>query len=325
MVYGPCGGVRDDLGCEVAEGRCVFVDAPAVRWTGPPAPAPEPVPLLELAAVRPVVLTDLTVRPYDTRSVAEVVGVLEGSCDGLLVGEHQSRPDFPPSVMASTVTTAGGSPWVTLTCRDRNRVVLEQEVHGLRESGAAGVLCVTGDARTPRTRPDVTQVFDLDGTRLASAVARSGLPVAVAEAPDAAPRELRPHRVLAKQQAGARLCVLNHVGAPRRVAAFVTAARALGATLPFIAAVAVYTDERSARVLQAFPGLHLDQVTVDRVLGARDPVGAGVEAAVAESRALLAVEGVVGVNLSGLASARGERYAAQVKAEVGRAVLERAS
>src|SRR3712207_7080006 len=43
-----------------------------------------------------------------------------------------------------------------------------------------------------------------------------------------------------------------------RLAAFTAAARAAGATLPFIAAVAVYTDERSARVLQRFPGLHLD-------------------------------------------------------------------
>jgi 5,10-methylenetetrahydrofolate reductase len=171
----------------------------------------------------------------------------------------------------------------------------------------------------------VTQVFDVDGTRLASLLAGSGLPVAVAEAPDAAPRELRPHRVLAKQQAGAQLCVLNHAGTPQRVAAFVSAARALGVTLPFLAAVAVYTDERSARVLQSFPGLHLDPARVDRVLTAPDPVRAGVQAAVDEAGTLLSIDGVVGVNLSGLASARGERYAAQVKAEVGRAVLERAS
>jgi len=110
--------------------------------------------------------------------------------------------------------------------------------------------------------------------------------------------------------------VLNHVSTPARVAEFVTAARVAGATLPFLAAAAVYTDERSARVLQRFPGLGLDASAVEAVLSAPDPVAAGIAAAVAEAEALLAVPGVAGVNLSGLASGRGERAAAEVKAAV---------
>ena len=42
----------------------------------------------------------------------------------------------------------------------------------------------------------------------------------------------------------------------------------------------------------------------------------------AEARALLAIPGVLGVNLSGLASARGYEYAAQVKAELARRIRE---
>jgi hypothetical protein len=78
----------------------------------------------------------------------------------------------------------------------------------------------------------------------------------------------------------------------------------------------VYTDERSARVLQAFPGLHLDDAAVGAVLGAPDPMAAGIAAAVDEARALLAIPGVVGVNLSGLASGRGEVAGAEVKAVI---------
>ena len=84
------------------------------------------------------------------------------------------------------------APWMTLTCRDRNRIVLEQELAGLAVAGADGVLCVTGDGRAQGVRPDVTQVFDLDGTRLAALAAVAGLTVAVPEAPDAPPRPLRP-------------------------------------------------------------------------------------------------------------------------------------
>ena len=87
-------------------------------------------------------------------------------------------------------------------------------------------------------------------------------------------------------------------------------------TLPFVAGVAVYTDEPSARVLQRFPGLHLDGAVVERVLAAPDPRAAGIAAAVDEARALLAIPGVVGVNLSGSGSSRGEDEGARVKAEV---------
>ena len=317
MVFGPCGGVRDDGRCEVAEHHCVFLDAPLVEWDGPASlPPPRPGGLLDRARAAPVVLADLTVRPYDRDSVRRVVATLASAADAVLVGEHANRPDLPPTLFAAEVLDAGGRLWTTLACRDRNRVVLEQELAGLAALRVDGVLCVTGDARGVSVRPGATQVFDLDGTRLAALAAALGLSAAVPESPEAPPVALRPARVAQKQRAGAALCVLNHVATPQRVGDFVAAARAAGATLPFLAAVAVYTDERSARVLQAFPGLHLDGATVERVLAAADPREAGIAAAVAEARALLAVPGVVGVNLSGLASARGEDDGASIKAEV---------
>jgi 5,10-methylenetetrahydrofolate reductase len=323
MQYGPCGGVRDDLSCELGDRPCPFAVAPLPQWAGgDPAPAPPPRPdgLLDRAATRPVVLTDLSVVPYAPASVRRVVGVLGASADALLIGEHQSTPDLPPTLFAAEVMAAGGRPWTTLTCRDRNRVVLEQELMGLAAVGVEGVLCATGDVRAPGVRPGVTQVFDLDGTRLAALAAATGLVATVPEAPEAAPRALRPARVVSKQRAGARLCVLNHTSSPAAVARFVAAAQRSGATLPFVAGVAVYTDERSARVLQAFPGLHLDGAAVEAVLAAPDPVAAGVDAAVAEARALLAIPGVVGVNLSGLASGRGEVAGAEVKAAVAESI-----
>jgi 5,10-methylenetetrahydrofolate reductase len=326
MEFGPCGGVRADLSCELGPVPCPFaeLDEP-VPWTGPAPGPPAPLRLLDAAGGRPVVLTDLTVRPFDAAGLASVVEVLAGSCDGMLVGEHQNRPDFPPTVMAALIRASGGEPWITLTCRDRNRVVLEQELAGLAETGVGGVLCVTGDGRAQGVRPGVTQVFDVDGTRLAGMAASAGLPVAVPEAPDAPPRDLRPRRLHEKQRAGAQLCVLNHVGSAERLTDFAARARAAGVTMPMIAGVAVYTDKRSAAVLQNFPGLHLDGRQVAAVLGSPDPLVAGISAAVAEARALLAVDGVVGVNLSGLASGRGEMFAASVKATIGREISGRSA
>jgi 5,10-methylenetetrahydrofolate reductase len=323
MEYGPCGGVREDHTCEMAPVPCPFATAGgAVPWVERARERPGAFPPV---TGRPVVLTDFSVRPFDAASVAAVARVLAGSCDGVLVGEHQNRPDFPPTLMTRLIRDAGHAPWITLTCRDRNRIVLEQELAGLAVAEPAAVLCVTGDGRAPGVRPDVTQVFDIDGTRLAALAADAGLTVAVPEAPDAPPRPLRPLRLREKQRAGAQLAVLNHVGSAARLAAFARAAREAGVSLPMIAGVAVFTDHRSAEVLLRFPGLGLDPGQVAEVLAAPDPEAAGIAAAVAEARVLLAVDGVVGVNLSGMASARGEVAAAEIKAAVGRAILDGAA
>jgi methylenetetrahydrofolate reductase (NADPH) len=323
MIFGPCGGVQADGCCEMRPEPCPFVGHPADRWPGD-AVVPETIGggyLLEVAASRPVVLTDFSVSPYDVGSIQRITERLASASDALLVGEHHNRPDFPPTLLGPLILAAGGRPMITLTCRDRNRLVLEQELAGLRVAGIDHVLCVTGDGRAPGVRAEVTQVYDLDGPRLANLAAAQGLTVAVAESPEAPPIEQRPARVKLKQDAGASLCILNHVSDPSAAAAFVAAAQAIGVTIPFVASVAVYTDSRSADVLRRFPGLHLDPGAIDAVLSARSPRSAGVAAAVTEAKALLAIPGVVGVNLSGLASGDGPETAASIKAEVGREVL----
>ena len=316
MHHGPCGGVRRDGLCEMAASRCVFLDPPA--WPAAPEPVTTGPPVRA-----PLVLTDLSTPPADAATLAEVVRLLAPTCDAVLAGDHQDRPDYPPSTLARLVDAAGGVPWVTLACRDRNRVTLEQELQALALDGLATVLCVTGDGRAYDVRPDVTQVFDLDGTRLASLAAGLGLPVAVPETPTAPPTAFRPRRLVHKQRAGAGVAVLNHVPQVADVAAFVGRARELGLGIPVVASVPVFTDARSAAVLSALPGLEIDPARVEEVVTADDPVAAGIASAVREAAALLAVEGVVGVNLSGMASARGVHAAAEIQAETGRRILER--
>jgi 5,10-methylenetetrahydrofolate reductase len=311
MVMGPCGGVRADGTCEVLPRPCVFPE---------PVPWPEPVTAARLPAV-PLILADFSSEPFSATAHRAVAAALAPSCDAVLVGEHQNRPDFPPALLASMLREAGARPWITLACRDRNRVVLEQELSGLRYVGADAVLCVTGDARAYDVRPDVTQVFDLDGPRLAALAASVGIAAVVPETPAAPPRHLRPFRLAQKQRAGASAAVLNH-DSVTSVAAFMAGAAEAGVTIPVIASVAVFTDEPSAAVLAGLPGLELDPAVVREVLDAPDPVAAGVAAAAREARALLKIPGVAGVNISGLASARGYGFAARVKAGLAARIRE---
>jgi 5,10-methylenetetrahydrofolate reductase len=323
MVFGPCGGVRPDLACEVDARQCPFThDAAAPAWgpERPAAPRPDSSLLSAIAAGRPAVLTDLTLPPYDAGALTDLAGVLSGSCDAMLVGEHQDQPDFTPALMAALLGSLDVAAWITLTCRDRNRVILEQELATLRHVGVDGVLCVTGDARAPGVRPEATQVFDLDGTRLAALASAHGLTVGVPESPAAAPRSLRPARLLEKQRAGADVAVLNHVRTTEEVRVFVRSARDLGLTIPVIGAVAVYTDQMSAQALTGLPGLELDERQVLEVLESPDPEETGIAMAVQKALRLLETELVAGVNVSGVGSSRGLRRAAEIKAEVGRRV-----
>jgi methylenetetrahydrofolate reductase (NADPH) len=315
MKFGPCGGVRPDGQCEMRPGACAFEDV--VPWSGPHAQPPP--------SRAPKVLTDFSSTPFNADDIAATAAILSPSCDAVLVGEHQNKPDFPPTLMGRLLLDAGVEPWITLSCRDRNRVVLEQELQGLLSIGVDTVFCVTGDGRGYDVRPDVTQTFDLDGLRLVSLAASIGTVAAVPETPTAPPISARPRRLVEKQRAGASMAVLNHVTSPRRVADFVESARSAGLSIPVIAAVAVFTDSVSAAVLQGLPGLELEPAVIEEVLAAPDPVAVGIDAAVAEARALLSIEGIAGVNVSGLASASGPRVGAEIKAEVGRRIRAEAN
>jgi methylenetetrahydrofolate reductase (NADPH) len=316
MAYGPCGGVRPDGSCEMRPGPCAFPSV--VPW------AEDAVSAAPLANP-PLVLSDFSAAPFDPAGLKAVAQALAPGCDAVLVGEHHNRPDFPPTLLAQQLLAAGVRPVITLACRDRNRIVLEQELRGLQLLGVDAVLCVTGDGRGYDVRPDVTQVFDLDSMRLARLAAGLGVPAVVAESPTAPPIAQRAQRLVEKQRAGASAAILNHARHPDEVAAFMAAAADAGLDIPVLAAVAVFTDPVSAAVLQGLPGLELDAHRVARVLGARDSVAAGIDASVDEARRLLDIDGVVGVNLSGSASAAGYVRAAQIKAEVGRRVRAEAA
>ena len=306
MQFGPCGGVKPDGQCEMRSGPCSFDDV--VPWSGVSARVP-PV-------AAPLILTDFSCAPFDPADVAATANILAPSCDAVLVGEHQNRPDFPPTLMSGLILDQGVTPWITLSCRDRNRIVLEQELIGLRLTGAKTVFCVTGDGRGYDVRADVTQTFDLDGPRLVALAASLDMIAAVPETPTAPPTHRRATRLVEKQRAGASVAVLNHVSSASALSAFMDDARAAGLRIPVLASVAVFTDVVSAAVLQGLPGLELDSALVDEVVNAPDPIEAGIETAVSEARKLLAINGIEGLNLSGRASASGTRRGAEIKAEV---------
>ncbi|WP_375401349.1 methylenetetrahydrofolate reductase C-terminal domain-containing protein [uncultured Amnibacterium sp.] len=324
MEYGPCGGVRADGRCEVAEAPCAFLDTPVVPWSGldrrtPIRRSSDPIPsaaaMRDLLRTRPIVVADLPARACSSASIREVAAVLTGHVDAVLVGDSgDARVQFPPAYRAALLHGAGLTVLTGLNCRDRNRVALQGELAGLADAGVAGVLCLTGDHTDTGERPDAMPVFDLDSTELAALAAAAGHLVAVAESPTVPPASNRPGRLVQKLAAGAEVCFVDHAGGAEPVRAFSAAARDAGADCAFIACVPLVVDAASAALLQSFTALVLPQGFLAGIMSAADPFTAGIEAAVRLSAELLEA-GVDGIDLSGGSGGAGEVRFAEAMAE----------
>lgn len=324
MEHGPCGGVDLTGRCEVAEHRCVFLHAPAVRWAGidhDPQARPRPGArtaaareTLDLLATRQVVVADWPARALSVDSIDECAAVLAGHVDAVLAGDAgTARVQFPPAYRAHLIQRRGLRVWTGLNMRDRNRVAVEGELAALAVEGVAGVHCVTGDHTLTGHRPDAKPVFDLDSTEAAALARAAGHVVSVAESPATPPVGERPRRLGEKIAAGADICLVNHSGGVEPVRRFIETVRAQG-TEPtgFIPCVPIVTDRASAELIASFTTLVLPDGFLDRIVGARDPEAEGIALAVALSEGFLALPGVVGVDLSGGREGGETRFAAAI-------------
>ena len=321
MDFGPCGGVEFDGSCEVSPHRCVFLDLPTVRWEGPEPLNPPASAMRELMASRPIVVADFPARALDAASIEECGGILAGTVDAVLAGDAgNARVQFPPAYRAALIRRAGLDVWTGINCRDRNRVAIEGELAALAHAGVAGVHCVTGDHTLTGDRPDALPVFDLDSTEAASLARTAGHLVSVAEAPATPPVDRRPDRLLQKMRAGAEVCFVNHAGGAAPVAEFVDRAQQLGAAMAFIPCVPVVVDRESAELLASFTTLVLPEGYLERILAASDPFEQGIAEAVALSQAMLGIDGVRGVNLSGGTSPGREPWFAEALAHIAQSL-----
>ncbi|MBN9175790.1 MAG: methylenetetrahydrofolate reductase C-terminal domain-containing protein [Microbacterium sp.] len=322
MVYGPCGGVSADGGCEVPGIRCSFAEDPVLlreldfsaadiqtpdtaHASGdalPPSPRRAAAAALgDLVATAPVITADLPVRTVDPAVVADA-GARLGAMTALtavIAGEPPGlRESLSPTHKALLLVAAGARVISGITCRDRNRVAIEGELAALADLGVSGILAVTGDHPATTALRDADPVFDLDSTRVAALARRAGLFVAVAEQPSAPPVDYRPKRLALKARAGAELGILNLCGDIADIARFTSALATTAAPVPVLVSVPVLTSASSARRLASLPGVNLPPSIVAAALAAPTDPGAGIRAAVDWAGRALGLPGVVGVHLS---------------------------
>lgn len=304
MTHGPCGGVQADGSCEVAPAPCVFLGESLPVWSGAaPARAPRVgrgEAMLGRARTGTLLISGLPARALDAESLRLTARELVGSVDAVLMGDSgRERVQFPPSYRARLVQDEGLAAWPGVNCRDRNRVALEGELAALADLGVGGVHCVTGDHTATGHRPDAAPVFDLDSTELVSIAHGLGLATSVAESPSSPPVSLRASRVAMKASAGADLCMLQYAGEVGEIADFVAQVAVTAPGVGVLPGLPVLTDVQGARLLSSFAAAVLPAGYAEQVLAAGDPYEAGIAAAVALGRELLAIDGVAGLVLAG--------------------------
>jgi 5,10-methylenetetrahydrofolate reductase len=323
MTFGPCGGVRADLSCEVDARPCPFLHGASVpRAAATRAPVPPNLPA-------PIVAVDVRAPSQwdgDVRALWGGVGDALQGCVALL-GEHVDnirREDdsgaLDPVAVVEILAGKGVPVIVTVTGRDRTLSEARRDMARYLAAGAAAIHCVTGDhpaamgiARAAR--------FGAEAATLITEAVAAGATATVGESP-ASPGD-RVERLLLKQSRGASACILNHHGSVDEMVAFADACTARGLDLALVAPVPMIGDARSALALTRFPGLRVWPDALERVMNAAEPEREG-RAVVLEMAGGLAESGrFAGVNLSGSTAAADPWERVRIAGELAQRVRER--
>jgi 5,10-methylenetetrahydrofolate reductase len=349
---GPCGGVRSDGSCELdAAMPCAWKDI----WSRLGGQLPERQPLLDhrraghsawlaealdakpitpdLPPARPLphgrLQTKLTAGDFVVTAEIGPGTAADGSAllaqadklgawvDAINVTDGSAAHCALSSLAASALLTRAGHVAVMqMTCRDRNRIALQNDLLGAAALGIENVVCLTGDGVLAGDHPDAKPVFDLDAVALVATAKTlrdggrflSGRALAVppgyyigaVDNPFAPPEEARVQRLAAKVAAGAQFVQTQYVFDIAAFARYMERIRTAGLhrRCHIIAGVGLVPSARTARWLAAkVPGVRIPDAVITRLDQAADPLAEATGLAIELIDALRRIDGVAGIHL----------------------------
>jgi len=103
----------------------------------------------------------------DTSEMVHHIDLLKDMVDAINVTDNQSSVmRFPSLGGCLLVKELGGEPIFQVTCRDRNRLMIQSDLLFAYSRGIKNVLCLTGDSVDVGDHKDAKPVFDLDSVQL---------------------------------------------------------------------------------------------------------------------------------------------------------------
>ncbi len=221
------------------------------------------------------------------------------------------------SMAASVLLVRNGYTAVLqMTCRDRNRIALQNDLLSATALGIENVLCLSGDGVGNGDHPGAKPVFDLDsisliatartmrdGGTFLSGRALTSPPeyfIGGVENPFAPPQAARVQRLKKKIDAGAQFVMTQMV---YDVAAFElfmaeVCRQGLHRRCHILAGVGLLTSPKTAHwMTKNVPGVRIPARTIEQLESASNPRSVGISITVDILRRLRAIEGLAGVHL----------------------------
>ena len=203
-----------------------------------------------------------------------------------------------------------------MTCRDRNRIALQNDLLSATALGIENVLCLTGDGVANGDHPGAKPVFDLDSVSLIAAArtlrdggtflsgrALNAPPtyyIGAVENPFAPPAGARVQRLKKKIDAGAQFIMTQMVYDLPMFELFMDEVRSLGLhrRCHILAGVGLLTSPKTARWIQKnVPGVRIPEPMIVELESAASPMKAGIAMTVEILRRLKTMEGLAGAHL----------------------------
>ncbi len=250
-------------------------------------------------------------RDSDFAAIVEQATVLGAHTDAVQVPDSpNARVQMTPLAVSNILLQNAIQPLPHLTCRDRNRVALENELLSLGAIGVTSVLLLRGDDLPDDHRPKVKQVFELEGKDLIEMARALAEDPTVASVPDFCigtvatvfnPKKgWKPRSLLAKVEAGARFIqtqICFDVAALRRYMTHLVAAQLTWKTA-VIVSLATLPSAVSARWLRKnLRGSVVPGKVIRRLEQAIDPELEGVAICAELLQELVEIPGVSGAHL----------------------------
>jgi methylenetetrahydrofolate reductase (NADPH) len=210
----------------------------------------------------------------------------------------------------------GYSAVLQMTCRDRNRIALQNDLLGATALGIENILCLTGDGVANGDHPGAKPVFDLDSVSLIAAArtmrdagtfmsgrALSSPPtyyIGAVENPFAPPFGARVQRLKKKIDAGAQFVMTQLVYDMPAFEPFMEEVRQLGLhrRCHILAGVGLLTSTKQAGFIAGnVPGIRIPKEMLAQIESSDKPLDTGIAITVDILRRLRAMEGLAGVHI----------------------------
>ena len=269
----------------------------------------------------------------DPLTTLDRVRPLIGVIDAVHISDNSlASPHMCGLALAALIEQIGMETILHMTCRDRNRNMLQADVLGAAALGIKHVLCITGDHPAIGDHPQTKPVFDLDSVSLINTVrhlrdegsllsgrlldAAPKLMIGGGAEPTAPPLDFRPYRLAKKVAAGVDFAVTQLVYAMVQLEKYMHQVRDLGLDrkIHILVSVGALSGPGMARGMNnSTPGVTVPVDIIRRMESA--PQGKrrdeGVKICIEQIQHLLEMPGISGVDIMDLDPGR---YAELVEA-----------